>query len=139
MADLTMKTKCGYQDCNNFGKCGPCDGKLFYRPGKNLNTWIPDPHLGPCSKCGDYVKPCRCSLEAEVKALKAELNDKCLLCEASTDARSWQAENEALRQAAGELVEAVEDADFTRSPLLAEYHGIAAAAASLRQLIKGSK
>jgi hypothetical protein len=23
--------------------------------------------LGPCSKCGDYLKPCRCALEAELK------------------------------------------------------------------------
>jgi hypothetical protein len=78
--------------------------------------------LGPCTKCGDYVKPCRCSLEAEVKALKAELNDKCLLCEASTDARSWQAENEALREE-NERLRAADDRAHRLIDYLAERVG----------------
>jgi hypothetical protein len=56
-----------------------------------------------CRKCGDIRKPCYCSLVAEVKTLRDELARKCDLCEASTDARAWQAENEALRQAAERL------------------------------------
>jgi hypothetical protein len=31
-----------------------------------------DIKLGLCSKCGDYHKPCRCSLEAENEALRQE-------------------------------------------------------------------
>jgi hypothetical protein len=54
-----------------------------------------DIKLGPCSKCGDYRKPCWCSLEAENKELRAKLENKCALCEVLTDVKSWQAENEA--------------------------------------------
>jgi hypothetical protein len=99
--------------------------------------------LGPCSKCGDYVKPCRCSLEAEVKALKAELNNKCLLCEASTDARFWQAENEDLRQASEKLVDLVDKILWTaenhNAIIQDEWEALPAAARDLRQLIEGSK
>jgi len=28
--------------------------------------------LGPCSKCGDYLKPCRCLLEARIGELEAD-------------------------------------------------------------------
>jgi methionyl-tRNA synthetase len=88
-------------------------------------------NAGQCNACGDYLRPCRCTLTAENKKLKEELGSKCDLCEASTAARSWQAENEALRQAAGELVEAVEE------PFLFTQDEKKQRAATLRQLLKG--
>jgi hypothetical protein len=94
-----------------------------------------------CRKCGDIRKPCYCSLVAEVKTLRDELARKCDLCEASTDARAWQAENEALRQAAESLLEKVAAIDWAVLTLYGApaLRGMKEAATQLRQLIEGSK
>ena len=37
--------------------------------------------LGPCSKCGDIRKPCRCDFEKKIKGLKESLNNCLVLLE----------------------------------------------------------
>jgi len=69
-------------DVHKIDWCSYCIAK-YLRTINLVRVESDDPRfqkLGPCQLCGDYQKPCRCSLEKEILKLQKFKNDVIKIC-----------------------------------------------------------